>query len=67
MTGYPDTFLTPAGVNNPRALKRTRRTKAEMDVIRDAIFSELEETHPQTVRHVFYRLTSLDLVPKQEN
>ena len=67
MTGHLDTFLASAGINNPRALKRTRRTKAEMDVIRDAIFSELEETHPQTVRHVFYRLTSLGLVPKQEN
>ncbi len=67
MTGHLDTFLASAGTNNPRALKRTRRTKAEMDVIRGAIFSELEETHPQTVRHVFYRLTSLGLVPKQEN
>jgi len=38
-----------------------------MEAIRDAIFAELEETHPQTVRHVFYRMASLDMVPKQEN
>ena len=57
---------TPA-INNPRAIKRHRRGKAEMEAIRDAIFAELEETHPQTVRHVFYRMASLDMVPKQEN
>ena len=56
----------PAGVNSSRSLKRTRRTKAEMNAIRDAIFAELKETHPQTVRHVFYRMTTLDVVPKQE-
>ena len=56
----------PAGINIPRAIKRTRRTKVEMGAIRDAIFSELKETHPQTVRHVFYRMVTLDVVPKQE-
>lgn len=54
------------GINNPRTIKRTRRTNAEMEAIRAAIFSELEETHPQTVRHVFYRMATLDMVPKQE-
>ena len=58
-------MIAPA-INKPRAIKRTRRTNAEMEAIRAAIFSELEETHPQTVRHVFYRMTTLDVVPKQE-
>ncbi len=58
--------MTVLAFKTPRSLKRTRRTKAQMEAIRDAIFSELEETHPQTVRHVFYRMASLDVVPKQE-
>ena len=56
----------PAGINSPRVIKRQRRGKAAMEDICAAIFSELEETHPQTVRHVFYRMASLDVVPKQE-
>ena len=55
-----------AGINIPRVIKRTRRTNAEMEAIRAAIFSELEETHPQTVRHVFYRMVAMGVVPKQE-
>ncbi len=58
--------MTVLAFKTPRPLKRTRRTKAQMEAIRDAIFSELEETHPQTVRHVFYRLVAMDVVPKQE-
>ena len=58
--------MTVLAFKTPRSLKRTRRTKAQMEAIRAAIFSELEETHPQTVRHVFYRMTTLDVVPKQE-
>jgi len=37
-----------------------------MEAIQAAIFSELKETNPQTVRHVFYRMAALDMVPKQE-
>ncbi len=58
--------MTVLAFKTPRPLKRTRRTKAQMEAIRDAIFSELEETHPQTVRHVFYRLVAMDVVPKLE-
>ncbi len=70
MTGHLDIAHgerpPPVGINNPRAIKRARRTNAEMEAIRAAIFSELEETHPQTVRHVFYRMATLNMVPKQE-
>ena len=49
-------------------IKRRRRTKAEVKIIQDAIYDVLEGDHPQTVRHVFYRLCSApySLVPKQE-
>ena len=58
--------MTVLAFKTPRSLKRTRRTKAEMDAIRNAIFAELEETHPQTVRHVFYRMVAMGVVPKME-
>ena len=49
-------------------IKRRRRTQTEMEAIRTAIYEVLEGDHPQTVRHVFYRLCSApySLVPKQE-
>ncbi len=58
--------MTVLAFKTPRSLKRTRRTKAQMEAIRDAIFAELEETHPQTVRHVFYRMVAMGVVPKLE-
>ena len=53
---------------SPRDIKRTRRTKADMAVICDAIHEVLEDDHPQSVRHVYYRLCShpYALVPKTE-
>lgn len=56
-------------VNSPRAIKRRcRRSKAEIQTICDAIYEVLDGDHPQSVRHVFYRLCSppYDLVPKDE-
>ena len=58
--------MTVLAFKTPRSLKRTRRTKAQMEAIRDAIFAELEETHPQTVRHVFYRMVAMGVFPKLE-
>ena len=46
---------------------RVRRTKQEMAVIRDAIRDVLARDHPQTVRQVFYRLTSAGVIAKEEN
>jgi hypothetical protein len=48
-------------------VKRVRRTNDELDVVDDAIISVLEDEHPATVRSVFYRVTSLGVVPKSEN
>ena len=53
-------------MKHPRVIKRHRRTKAEMATIADAIHAVLAEDNPQSVRHVFYRLTSMGLVPKSE-
>ena len=44
----------------------SRRTKAEMQVIRDALYEVLAEDHPQTVRQVFYRLTTMGVIGKTE-
>jgi len=38
-------------------IKRTRRTKAQVEVLDQQIVDVLEEDHPQSVRHVFYRMT----------
>jgi len=38
-------------------LKRDRRTKDRMNLLDDQIMAVLQEDHPQSVRHVFYRMT----------
>ncbi len=48
----------------PRAIKRIRRTKLDMVAICDAICAEFKAHHPQTIRHVFYRLTVNGVIPK---
>lgn len=47
-------------------IKRSRRTKAEMDVIRDAILRIVNSGDEMTVRHLFYRLVSAGVVEKTE-
>jgi hypothetical protein len=46
--------------------KRIRRTKVVINGIRDEIIAILEESHPQTVRQVFYALTVRGKVLKIE-
>lgn len=38
-------------------IKRDRRTKTRMDTLDAQIMAVLKEDHPQSVRHVFYRMT----------
>jgi hypothetical protein len=38
--------------------RRTRRTKAQVQLLEAQIYSVLWEDHPQSVRHVFYRMTN---------
>jgi hypothetical protein len=47
--------------------RKQRRTKAEMEEIREAIVTTLEDENPMTVRQVFYRLVSQGAIDKTEN
>src|SRR5687768_384652 len=38
-------------------IKRRRRTADQVEQLEDQILAVLEENHPQSVRHVFYRMT----------
>ena len=52
-----------------RGQPRKRRTRAELTALDDQIHAVLEADHPQSVRHVFYRLTDPTgpvSVPKSE-
>lgn len=58
--------MTTTATYGPRATKRDRRTKADMDAIRDALYDLLSAEHPLTVRHCFYRMSSAGLIEKTE-
>jgi len=45
-------------VYGARTIKRVRRTKAAISTLDQQILDVLEEDHPQSVRHVFYRMTN---------
>src|SRR5688572_4638123 len=44
-------------INRASTIKRGRRTKARVDLLEAQILAVLREDHPQSVRHVFYRMT----------
>lgn len=46
--------------------KRKRRTAAEIEAIRAAILRTLRADHPMTIRGLFYRLVSEEVIPKTE-
>jgi hypothetical protein len=50
-----------------RARPIKRRTKAEIDQIREALDDRLRGDHPMTVRQVFYRVVSQGVIAKTEN
>ncbi len=58
--------MSAAEIYTPRSIKRSRRTKAEMDEIRAAITDILSENNPMTVRQVFYALTVRGAIEKTE-
>ena len=62
-----EVMTTAASGYRPSPIKRRRRTTAEIDTICDAIIAELSDVHPQSVRHVFYRLCGSPGVPKTES
>lgn len=47
-------------------IKRARRTKADIERIREAIYQAVEVDRPMTVRQVFYRLVGLGVIDKSE-
>lgn len=49
------------------AQRNKRRTKAEINELKDAIYDILVGEHPMTVRQLFYRLVTLDMIEKTEN
>jgi hypothetical protein len=58
------TTATLIGV--PNKTPRFRRTRAEIATLWEAMAEELAEHHPQSVRHVYYRMVVRDLVAKSE-
>jgi hypothetical protein len=46
------------GVHGARTIKRQRRTKGAVEQLERQILDVLEEDHPQSIRHVFYRMTN---------
>jgi hypothetical protein len=64
--GYNTIPADPLCVPRDTKSKGPRRTKAAVTSIRDAIRKVLEQDHPQTVRQVFYALTVLGAIKKQE-
>lgn len=49
--------MAKKAVYRASTLKRPRRTKAELNQLDDQILDVLRSDHPQSVRHVFYRMT----------
>lgn len=49
-----------------RPIKRKRRTKAEIEVVKSAIYQLLDAENPMTVRQTFYRLVSNGVIEKTE-
>jgi hypothetical protein len=46
-----------SALSGARTIKRQRRTKAAVEQLEQQILDALKEDHPQSIRHVFYRLT----------
>jgi hypothetical protein len=59
MTVYPK-------VNGTSPIKRTRRTRAEIEALDDALVEIVDQFRPVTVRQVFYQAVNRTLVPKSE-
>ena len=49
-----------------RPIKRERRSKEEIQLLRNALYDILSEDHPQTVRGVFYQAGTRELIDKTE-
>jgi hypothetical protein len=54
-------------VYGARTVKRHRRTKAEIEELREALYEIVAQYEPITVRGVFYQAATRGLVPKTDN
>jgi hypothetical protein len=54
-------------IYSARTIKRNRRTKAEIEELREVLYEIVEEHYPITVRGAFYQATARSVVPKTEN
>lgn len=62
--------ITPKPFYRASTLKRSRRTKEQLDQLDGQIIDVLRNDHPQSVRHIFYRMTDPRLpeyVEKSDN
>jgi hypothetical protein len=68
MTGTPDAVLGAITEDLYQAcsIKRDRRTRADIDAVKDAIVAILKADHPMTVRQVFYQLVVRAAIEKTE-
>ena len=58
---------TEESVYEARPIKRRRRTKGQMEALREAIYDVCEENRPATVRQVYYQLVSRGFIEKTES
>jgi len=57
---------TETGFYRTSTIKRPRRSKTEMQNIRDGIYAVLADLNPMSDRQVFYQMTSRGYVDKNE-
>jgi hypothetical protein len=59
--------MTATPIYQPRSIRRTRATAAEVEARREALLDIIEAGRPMTVRQVFYQATVQSLVKKAES
>lgn len=59
-------MIASPAVYTASPIKRSRRTRAEISGIKEAIYAVVAEEHPMTVRQVFYRLVCSGDIDKTE-
>ena len=47
-------------------MRKQRRTQEEMDTLRGAIYAVAQVDRPVSIRHIFYRMVTQDLVEKSD-
>lgn len=58
--------MNAAAVYKPSPVKRYRRTKAEIEALKSALYEIVRDQQPVTVRQVFYQAVSRGLIEKSE-